>query len=165
MTTQRHCATCAFEFAPFGHNRCVSCDKTELSNWQPKQSQAPASASEPKTFIDGVDKVESTHELIGTDGQLGRKHDDGKLRYDLIPVHAERELVNVLTHGANVYGAGNWRLVDDAVARYTAALLRHIAAWRAGEAIDRLSGCHHLAHAATNAMFLFELTKDGSNHG
>lgn len=93
--------------------------------------------------------------------EIGNKTDAGKLRYDLVPVHAEKELARVLTHGADVYGADNWRHVENARSRYTAALLRHIAKWRAGEDIDGTSGCHHLAHAATNAMFLFELCGPG----
>lgn len=94
-----------------------------------------------------------------SDMDQGHKHDAGKLRYDLIPVLAEELLVRVLTHGAEKYGAGSWKRVQDARARYTAALMRHLAKWRAGEQVDPDSGLPHIAHVACNAMFLAELAQ------
>ena len=94
-----------------------------------------------------------------SDGAIGRKDDLGKLRYDLLPPNALREVVKVLTHGASKYAPNNWQVVDDAKARYTAALMRHFEAWRDGETLDLDSHLPHLAHAACNALFLlwFEL--------
>lgn len=90
---------------------------------------------------------------------IGRKDDLGKLRYDLLPPNALREVVKVLTYGAAKYAPDNWQVVDDAKARYTAALMRHFEAWRDGETLDPDSRLPHLAHAACNALFLlwFEL--------
>lgn len=87
----------------------------------------------------------------------GVKYDDGKLRYDLVPVRAERLLVEVLTYGAVKYAPDGWRTVPNAKERYTAALLRHFAAWRAGERDDAESGLPHIAHVLCNAAFLSEL--------
>jgi hypothetical protein len=87
----------------------------------------------------------------------GHKADAGKLRYDLIPPRAEEMLAAVLTHGAERYGAGSWMLVHDARARYTAALMRHLAAWRKGERTDQDSGLPHMAHLLANAVFLLEI--------
>lgn len=84
------------------------------------------------------------------------KFDADKLRYDLLPPFALKELARVLTYGAKKYKPNNWKLVDDPH-RYTAALYRHIEAWRLGEEFDKESGIHHLSHAATNAIFLVEL--------
>lgn len=87
----------------------------------------------------------------------GRKDDATKLRYDLMPAIAEAKVVEVLTYGAKKYAPDNWRQVPDWRARYLAALLRHVAAWRMGEEIDPESGLPHLAHAVCSLLFLIEL--------
>lgn len=87
----------------------------------------------------------------------GAKHDEGKLRLDLLPPVALERIGAVLTYGATKYTPNGWRAVPDANRRYTAALLRHLLAAMRGEKIDRESGLSHLAHLATNAVFLLEL--------
>lgn len=82
----------------------------------------------------------------------GIKHDEGKLRYDLIPPHVQKWLAEVLTYGANKYAPNNWQNVE--IDRYIAALYRHLNAWRLGENNDPESGFHHLKHALTNMMFI-----------
>jgi hypothetical protein len=89
--------------------------------------------------------------------KVGTKHDQGKPRYDLIPVHAEAEVVDVLTFGATKYAPNQWRNVEGARERYTAATMRHIAAYRMGETHDQESGKHHLAHAICCMAFIIEL--------
>ena len=84
----------------------------------------------------------------------GKKFDEGKLRYDLIPAIGLNELAKVVTFGATKYGDNNWKLLDDPENRFYAALERHTQAWRMGETIDAESGLHHSSHAATNALFL-----------
>lgn len=86
----------------------------------------------------------------------GRKYDGDKLRYDLIPPHAQAAMVDVLTFGAQKYAPDNWQLVADAKRRYFAALERHVWAWKMGEQLDPESGIHHLAHAACCVFFLLE---------
>jgi len=83
-----------------------------------------------------------------------RKFDQGKLRYDLLPWDSVEQVVDILTYGAEKYDAESWQLVDDANNRYFAALLRHLIAWKQGEITDEESGRLHLAHVATNALFL-----------
>lgn len=86
----------------------------------------------------------------------GVKHDDGKLRYDLIPPEAMRALAAVMTHGAKKYDDNSWQNLfkTNGRQRYTAALIRHIEAWRLGEQNDPESGIHHLGHALANVAFL-----------
>lgn len=91
------------------------------------------------------------------DEKLGSKYDQGKPRYDLVPAHAEAEFVDVLTFGANKYGPENWRKVEQAKERYTAAAMRHLAAYRMGETHDIESGKHHLAHAMCCLAFITEM--------
>lgn len=85
---------------------------------------------------------------------VGRKDDHGKPRWDLLPIGPVARVVDVLTYGAREYSPHGWRHVEDPVERYYAAGMRHLAAWRGGEALDPKSGLPHLAHAACNLLFL-----------
>jgi len=91
-------------------------------------------------------------------GRAGVKDDAEKLRFDLIPPAATAALAEVLTYAARKYAPNGWRSVPDPVPRYTAALMRHLEAWRAGEERDPESGLLHLAHVLCNAAFLVELS-------
>jgi hypothetical protein len=85
----------------------------------------------------------------------GRKFDDGKLAYHLVPMDALDEVVKRFTHGAVKYAPGNWQKVDDAVERYSAALMRHYSAYRQGERADpEASGLSHIGAVAWNALVL-----------
>ena len=90
------------------------------------------------------------------DESPGRKYDFGKLEYGLIPPLELREMVAVLTKGAQKYERDNWQLVPDSKRRYFDALQRHLWDWKAGEQNDPETGLHHLAHALCNLMFLYE---------
>tara|TARA_B110000211_G_C13702968_1_gene388321 strand:+ start:296 stop:598 length:303 start_codon:yes stop_codon:yes gene_type:complete len=85
-----------------------------------------------------------------------KKFDGAKTRYELVPPKAIKAVAEVLTFGANKYGANNWMDVDDPE-RYVGALMRHLEAYRSGEINDPESGFSHLHHAATNVAFLIEL--------
>jgi len=86
------------------------------------------------------------------------KFDTDKLRFELIPPRVEESLAKVLTYGAKKYKPENWR--KGSIERYEAALLRHINAYRQGEACDKESGLLHLEHALCNVVFLLELHAD-----
>ena len=87
---------------------------------------------------------------------VGRKYDGGKLEYGLIPPLALKEMVKVLTFGAQKYERDNWKYVDDSKRRYFDAMQRHTWAWKEGEQMDPESGIHHLAHAMCCLFFLYE---------
>lgn len=89
------------------------------------------------------------------------KFDTTKLRYDLLPVKATRDIVKGLTFGAKKYKPNNWRKCED-LSRYVAAAMRHLEAYRSGELIDEETGCHHTALACINLMFITELEKDNA---
>ena len=86
----------------------------------------------------------------------GRKFDGGKLQYGLIPPMALKEMVRVLTFGAEKYEPDNWKHVPDSKRRYFDAMQRHLWAWKEGEQFDPESGIYHLAHAACCLFFLLE---------
>lgn len=88
--------------------------------------------------------------------ETGKKFDEGKLRYDLIPVKALREVVKVLTFGAKRYGDNNWKITKPE-SRYTAAAMRHGEAYRDNEIHDPDSGLHHLAHRICCDLFLLQI--------
>ena len=95
----------------------------------------------------------------------GKKHDQDKLRFDLIDPEFEKAMAQVLTNGVVKYGESNWKSIDKAKARYTAALQRHLNEYRHGYLYDTESQCTHLAMIAVNAMFLqwFELNPEIKN--
>lgn len=91
-------------------------------------------------------------------GQNELKHDKGKSRYSLVPPRALEGIANILTFGAEKYAANSWQDIED-TERYMDAMIRHIEAVRMGEVYDKESGLQHMAHVATNAMFLFEFNE------
>ena len=90
----------------------------------------------------------------------GVKHDSGKPRVGLMLLEtplAMKHVGAVLGFGAKKYGVNNAMKVENAYQRYMDSLVRHLIAHCAGEKIDAESGLPHLAHAASNIMFLLEL--------
>jgi hypothetical protein len=89
----------------------------------------------------------------------GRKYDNDKLRWDLLPIETIESVVEVFTMGAKKYDDNNWQLVENGNERYYAAMMRHITEWRKGNKIDSESGLNHLSHAMCNLVFLMWLDK------
>jgi hypothetical protein len=87
---------------------------------------------------------------------IGRKFDNDKLQYGLLPPLALKATVDVLTFGAQKYEPNNWIHVPESKRRYFDAFQRHVWAWKEGEQYDPESGKHHLAHAMCCLMFLYE---------
>ena len=87
----------------------------------------------------------------------GLRFDAGKLRYDLVPADAFAELVKVYTIGAQKYADRNWEK-GMSWSRCFGSLCRHTWAFWRGQDYDDETGCHHMAHAAWNAMALVSYT-------
>jgi hypothetical protein len=64
---------------------------------------------------------------------------------------------SVLTFGCEKYARANW-LQGMEHTGLMDSLLRHVAAWQAGEDIDDDSGLPHVDHILCNALFLSEMT-------
>jgi hypothetical protein len=90
----------------------------------------------------------------------GRKADDGKLPWDLLPWDAVEEVVKVLQYGAAKYEPRNWEKGIDTT-RLFAAMIRHATAWFHGQNRDPESNERHLAHAACCILFLLAQEKRG----
>jgi hypothetical protein len=85
----------------------------------------------------------------------GKKYDEEKIRFDLIPPILLQAIAEVLTSGLAKYkDPDNWKKVPNLTTRYYGALLRHLVAWRSGEKLDPESGLPHLWHMACNIAFL-----------
>ena len=88
----------------------------------------------------------------------GTKHDETKLRYDLLPPEALEEIVRVLTFGAKKYNDRNWERGINS-GRIFSALMRHLWAWWSGKKKDKESNISHLSHAGCCIIFLITYEK------
>lgn len=66
-------------------------------------------------------------------------------------------VAEVSTFGANKYAWAGWEGVEDGVARYSDAMVRHLFKEGAGETRDPDSGLLHAAHLAWGALARLEL--------
>ena len=98
--------------------------------------------------------------LLNKSNTIGRKDDQEKNRLDLVQPEFIEGVGEVLTFGAAKYEPDSWQKVEDAENRYYAAAMRHLMAYRKGEAVDEESGLSHLKHAATNLMFLLHFESE-----
>jgi hypothetical protein len=92
----------------------------------------------------------------------GIKHDQQKIRWDLVPFDAVNEIAKVLTFGAEKYAARNWEKGMD-WSRAFGALQRHLTRWFHGQDKDKETRLTHLANAGCCLFFLlaWELRKVG----
>lgn len=77
-----------------------------------------------------------------------RDTQQGKTRYDLIPVTSLTRLADLYARGAEKYDDWNWAKGQQ-YSRVYASMLRHVYAWRAGERTE-----DHLAAVAWACMAL-----------
>lgn len=96
--------------------------------------------------------------MITKDTTPGRKDDDTKTRFDLLPFRALSAVARVLTLGAAKYGDDNWHRVERLEDRYFSAAMRHMTARKLGEKNDPDDGLPHVAHAV--CCLLFMLSKE-----
>ncbi len=82
-----------------------------------------------------------------------KKWDQGKPKFSMLPWKSLEEVCAVVEYGAAKYGHENWQLCEEP-GRYLDAALRHLIEVAQGNMLDEESGRHHLAHAATNCLFL-----------
>lgn len=92
--------------------------------------------------------------MFSADETQGRKEDEGKGRFDLIPPKPLMEVAHCFTVGAEKYGDRNW---EQGIrwGRIFAAMMRHAWSYWAGT-YRHDSGMHHLASVAWCALVLME---------
>ena len=86
------------------------------------------------------------------------KHDQDKVRFDLIPPKELEEVAKVFTFGAKKYSDYNWQGLK--VSRLVASLLRHVYAWVQGKSIDPETGLSHLSHAVCNCLMIMWIVEN-----
>jgi hypothetical protein len=108
------------------------------------------------------DPVEQAHDRANA--AMGLRYDQGKVRLDLIPPEWTWALGQVMTKGAEKYAPRNWEK-GMAWTKMIGCLSRHLIRFICGEKYDRETGCHHLAHAAWNALALmsYDIRQIGQN--
>jgi hypothetical protein len=84
-----------------------------------------------------------------------QRFDDDRPLFASIPPRAMVEIAEVLLHGAKLYGDYNW-CSGTGWSKLLSAAMGHLIAWNSGESTDADSGRSHLAHAASNILFLLE---------
>lgn len=84
----------------------------------------------------------------------GIKYDQGKARLGEMIIDFKEPLeavCSVWNFGATKYGKSNWKYVDNAIERYTNAMVRHLVAEEM-EVVDPESEFLHATHVAWNAL-------------
>jgi hypothetical protein len=79
-----------------------------------------------------------------------------KPQLQLIPPALNVETSKALLHGANKYGAWNWRSNEIEMMTYIGAMKRHIDAIIDGQDIDPDSGVNHLGHIAATCGIILD---------
>lgn len=88
----------------------------------------------------------------------GKKNDQNKPRYSLLPSGFVFGVISVLEHGAKIYEPDNWKKVENAKERYFNALHRHLKSFfEDSERFDEESKLHHLLHATCCLAFIWWL--------
>ena len=83
-----------------------------------------------------------------------RDSSKGKPPFSKLPFAALEEVAFVHQYGDDNYGVGNWRC-GQPFSVLSDSMLRHWEKWFVyGEARDKKSGRHHLAHCAWNCLVL-----------
>ena len=95
---------------------------------------------------------------------VGKKYDNDKLRWSLLPLGALQDVVKVLEFGAKKYAPDNWKYVDQAEERYWNAAMRHIIAYKLESPADSETGLSHLAHAVCCLLYIQQLDKEEENN-
>lgn len=79
---------------------------------------------------------------------------EAKRAWHLLPLPMLEEVVDVFQAGAAKHSPFGWQTVPDAETQYADALMRHLAAYQAGETADPDDGKHPLAHLVADALIL-----------
>jgi hypothetical protein len=91
-----------------------------------------------------ITKSSGMHESFSTGSQ--RDAQEGKPRYDLIPLEPLKRLAELYARGSIKYGERNWEK-GQPLSRYYASMFRHMMQWASGERDE-----DHIIAVAWNAF-------------
>ena len=161
----KHCELCNSEYG----TSTAGCLNPKCDNYYAKPKLMVAPPDETWAIGGTINKTNDTHvTLHGSeyfDMQKAIKHDQGKLRYDLIPTDSLKELVKVFTYGVEKYDDRNWEKGIE-WGRIYGAIQRHLNAFWSGEEINNEDAdLSHLAQAAWGCLVLeaYRLRKIGTD--
>ena len=81
------------------------------------------------------------------------RHNEGKIKWSLVPFRALEPMVQVLMFGAKKYSPDNWKKGMKYTIIYD-SMQRHLTSFMEGEENDSESKLHHVGHILCNALFL-----------
>lgn len=116
----------------------------------PKAFGVPVTLEGVEIDLDGASYAASLASVV-----RGARHNQGKMRYDLIPPYPMEQIAKVMTKGAEKYAPHNWKK-GMPWSEVMGSLERHYEAFKAGEDFDDETGLYHMAHVAVNAQFLID---------
>ena len=114
----------------------------------------------PVCYNCGKPKPKPNGPILAAEKSQGKKFDQGKAPWHLLPWGAVAVIVSVLDFGCRKYGPRNWENGMD-YSRLFSAAQRHLTAWFNGEDGDQETGLSHLAHAGCCILFLLTFTITG----
>lgn len=95
----------------------------------------------------------SIGDVHSSDRGTAARFNTGKPAFDLVPLSALTDCARVFDYGRAKYAEWNWAKGQPWSVPF-ACLMRHMAAWQAGEDVDPESGLPHLGHAMANLVML-----------
>jgi hypothetical protein len=95
----------------------------------------------------------SIGDVHSNDRGSAARFNSGKPAFDLVPLAALADCARVFDYGRAKYAEWNWAKGQPWSVPF-ACLMRHMAAWQAGEDLDPESGLPHLGHAMANLVML-----------
>jgi hypothetical protein len=146
--------------------RCLGCGTEAPKQNGPQSALCPSCAVDPhardkvKAIVNFKVMKERADLAYAQTASVALRKNEGKIRYDLIPVEWEEQLAKLLTAGCLKYSDRNWeRSVGKPESvewrqKCYASARRHIAAWQRGEITDpeHKELIHHLTAAAWNFL-------------
>jgi hypothetical protein len=111
-------------------------------------------------YISSTDSVDPVNYIRPKQHEPGAKLDQDKPEMELVIngfPRAVEAIGNLATFGKNKYSREGFLHVDNAINRYTSAMIRHMVAKAKGELIDPETGLTHASAVAWNAMAIVEI--------
>ncbi|MFA6043400.1 MAG: dATP/dGTP diphosphohydrolase domain-containing protein [Phycisphaerales bacterium] len=156
-------------------------------SWQPPRPQGPAPKPVPRKtvgdyFAQHADELRAANPILPVKlnpqafpvgmgdtvrgaPDVKRAAGSTKCPLNLLPPEFLRQTAWALKHGADRYGAFNWRESGVRLDTYVAAIMRHLTSMAEGEWLDPDSGKPHAAHIAASSAILLDCDHLGKLDG